>query len=143
MAFDRKAYMHRWNRDPEKVAIRKAAHKKYRDRPEIKEKMRAWQRARNATPKGRAQQKARQLKRNYGMTIDQYNEMAVAQHYRCKICGAPAEEQQYGKLHVDHDHQTDEIRGLLCSGCNTGLGQFKENPDTLELAAAYLRKINK
>ena len=43
-------------------------------------------------------------------------------------------------IHVDHCHDTLLVRGVLCNGCNLGLGQFKDNPDALENAAAYVRK---
>lgn len=50
----------------------------------------------------------------------------------CIICGKPA------KLSVDHDHQTGDVRGGLCTNCNLGLGHFKDNPELLRLAALYL-----
>ena len=51
---------------------------------------------------------------------------------KCLICG-------YGeRLHVDHNHGTREIRGILCTGCNLGLGAFQDNPDRLRRAAQYL-----
>lgn len=50
----------------------------------------------------------------------------------CIICGLPAQA-------VDHDHITKRIRGSLCHRCNMGLGQFRDNPELLELAAMYLR----
>lgn len=53
----------------------------------------------------------------------------------CEICGSTDR-----KLVIDHKHGTTGIvRGRLCHNCNSGLGQFKDNPDTLELAAKYLR----
>lgn len=51
----------------------------------------------------------------------------------CEICGAPA-------IAADHNHQTGEIRGPLCRGCNLGLGQFEDEPDRLRAAADYLER---
>lgn len=81
------------------------------------------------------------LRNNYGMTVDQYDAMLVAQGGVCAICGLP---QKGGKtssvnLHVDHDHATSKIRGLLCHNHNVGLGHFQDDPGLLERAAAYLR----
>ena len=50
----------------------------------------------------------------------------------CVICG------HVGRLNVDHDHETNEIRGMLCHKCNTGLGMFMDDPDLLEFARIYL-----
>ena len=56
----------------------------------------------------------------------------IATTFSCTICG------QGGDLVVDHDHQTNKIRGMLCNHCNRGLGHFKDNPHLLEYAKIYL-----
>jgi hypothetical protein len=63
------------------------------------------------------------IKRNYGITQKQYNELFLKQDGKCSICGTHQNELKY-KLCVDHNHTTDEIRGLLCKRCNTVLGQL-------------------
>lgn len=75
--------------------------------------------------------------RKYGLSSEQFEAMLIAQQGRCQICNDPFE----GRLDpaIDHCHANDQVRGLLCSTCNTGLGQFKDSPKLLELAAAYLR----
>lgn len=78
-------------------------------------------------------QKDRKLQERYGLTLVQYNEMCLKQEQKCKICGIEQ------KLHVDHDHLTGKIRGLLCNGCNRGLGFFSDNMAALEKAAQYLK----
>lgn len=55
----------------------------------------------------------------------------------CAVCGKPPTEQ---RLSVDHSHETGEVRGLLCNNCNSGIGRFKDNPETLVAAAVYLMK---
>lgn len=60
--------------------------------------------------------------------------MAESQGWACKICNRIPE----NKLHVDHCHETGKIRGLLCGGCNVGLGHFGDDPERLKYAAAYL-----
>lgn len=77
----------------------------------------------------------------YGITYFDYQVMYGNQNGRCAICGCGpnGNGKQYGRLSIDHDHDTNEIRGLLCSTCNSGLGMFKDDPYLLELAADYLR----
>jgi Recombination endonuclease VII len=77
------------------------------------------------------------LKKYYGLTIDQYNLLREKQNYRCDICLVHESETQNG-LHVDHDHKTGRVRGLLCHLCNTMLGKI-ENKDLLERVNAYLK----
>jgi hypothetical protein len=77
------------------------------------------------------------LKRKYGITLDQYNEMHKKQNGRCAICGR--NEKELGHvLRVDHHHGTCKVRKLLCIGCNTGIGNFQENPSLLQRAISYL-----
>jgi hypothetical protein len=56
----------------------------------------------------------------------------------CMICGAGSAPGIKAKLHVDHDHRTNEFRGVLCEGCNHGLGKFYDDPVLLHAAADYL-----
>jgi hypothetical protein len=58
--------------------------------------------------------------------------MSEAQDGRCAICKLEK------KLYLDHDHQTDEPRGMLCSSCNTALGKFRDDPIILMSAINYL-----
>ncbi|MFF4581359.1 endonuclease VII domain-containing protein [Streptomyces sp. NPDC001389] len=79
-----------------------------------------------------ARGRAGHLKRSHGITEAQRDEMITAQGGVCVICRmAPAE-------HVDHDHQTGKVRGVLCFSCNAALGQFKDRPDVIRRAAAYV-----
>lgn len=58
---------------------------------------------------------------------------------RCAICGVAEEEAPKGRLYADHDHETQQIRGLLCGQCNSGLGMFKDDPNVLIIAIEYLK----
>lgn len=81
------------------------------------------------------------LKCKYGITREQYDTMYRDQDGRCAICGRSSDE--FAKsLAVDHDHETRRVRGLLCPKCNTGLGNFADNVDSLKSAIEYLEKIN-
>lgn len=75
------------------------------------------------------------LKSKYNLTLEEYNQMSEAQNHRCKICG---KESKNKRLAVDHCHITGRVRSLLCSNCNTGIGQFKESPMILQSAMNYL-----
>lgn len=72
------------------------------------------------------------LKR-YGITVEQYDSMLAEQNGRCPLCGDKPK-----RLFVDHCHKTNEVRGLLCSNCNTVLGMVKENPRTLKMMILFL-----
>ena len=70
--------------------------------------------------------------RTYGISVEDVDAMLASQHGVCAICQtAPA-------IHVDHDHQTDKVRGLLCFRCNAALGQLGDDPLVLRRAARYV-----
>ena len=75
------------------------------------------------------------LKRRYGLTPAAFQRLWEAQGGECAIClTRPAD-------HVDHDHETGRIRGLLCFNCNGGLGQFGDDSMRLAMAVAYLHRV--
>lgn len=90
------------------------------------------------TEKRKQQRRNSVLKKNYGITLADYNKMLGSQSGRCAICGT-CDPKGRGAFHVDHCHKTTKVRGLLCSSCNTALGHFKDDPQTLERAVKYLR----
>lgn len=73
----------------------------------------------------------------HGISEEQYQEMENSQRGLCAICRRACD--VVGTLSIDHDHETGRVRGLLCKRCNSGLGFFRENPDLLIWAGAYLR----
>lgn len=75
----------------------------------------------------------------YGLTVEEFEEIERQQGGVCRICQCPPTGRRNGgRLHVDHDHETGEVRGLLCYHCNNGLGRFKDDPELLRSAAKYL-----
>lgn len=78
------------------------------------------------------------LKRKYGISSEQRNEMIKVQDNKCAICGRPPT--QGRKLHVDHDHKTNKIRKLLCFSCNAIIGLAKEDTDILYAVIKYLNQ---
>jgi hypothetical protein len=81
---------------------------------------------------------ASNLKR-YGITLADYDQMLKRQKGVCAICKKPETHSRQRRLSVDHNHETGEVRGLLCARCNRALGMFNDNPDLLRSAARYLR----
>jgi hypothetical protein len=74
------------------------------------------------------------LKREYGITLEDYSRMQKEQNGLCMICGKKS------KLVVDHCHKTNKVRGLLCSKCNSGLGMFNDSILSLNYAIKYVRR---
>lgn len=88
--------------------------------------------------------KANNLRRQFGLTLADYERMGEVQQWRCAVCnGFETTKDKDGgprRMPVDHDHKTGKIRALLCTQCNRGLGLFSDSIEKLEAAAAYLRK---
>lgn len=80
-----------------------------------------------------ALQDLEQRARHYGTTLTHLSRLRKTQREHCAICW-----ERISKLSVDHDHATGEVRGLLCSTCNSGLGMFKDSPRLLAAAIIYL-----
>jgi hypothetical protein len=82
------------------------------------------------------------LKNKFGITPDQYQKLLSKQNNLCAICKRTREEVSKNKksFAVDHDHKTGNIRGLLCTRCNPGLGFFEDNVQTLLNAIEYPSK---
>jgi hypothetical protein len=127
------------------LAARKA---KYRENP-AKEiaRVRAWRRKhreqfneyqREYRVRRAAEIREGHLRRTFGLTQADYDELLAAQGGGCAVCGEPPPEGR--SLHVDHDHATGRVRGLLCFRCNGGLGQFSDDPERLVTVIDYLTR---
>lgn len=128
---------------------RKAYMRAYRAQPETKNRERERQRecrkdpafrarAAEAAKKCRSRPEWKEWKTNYdrerrhGMSPEAFCALAESQGRKCLIC------KRERQLHVDHCHETNRIRGLLCNQCNVGLGSFRDSPSLLRAAAGYL-----
>ena len=78
------------------------------------------------------------VKRTYNLTFEGYEQLLEKQNYCCAICESKISSKRTSRLFVDHCHATLVVRGLLCSSCNHGLGQFKDSPKLLQRAIQYL-----
>lgn len=86
------------------------------------------------------------LRKNFGIGIEEYNIMLAKQSCRCAVCGKTESRKLpngiSAKLSVDHDHKTGKIRGLLCCKCNFAIGHLDDNPYLCERAMHYLLSTN-
>ena len=92
------------------------------------------------SPEGRQRNREVHLKRKYGITLAEYDEMFDEQNGRCGICGTEEAGSKYKHFAVDHCHDSGAIRGLLCSNCNRGIGLLGDNLKDLSKAVLYLAK---
>lgn len=88
----------------------------------------------------------RELRKNFGISLVEYREKLAQQNGVCAICGSDEVAERNGKplaLAVDHDHNSGDVRGILCIACNTGIGKLKDSPSLLRAAADYLEQHGK
>lgn len=80
------------------------------------------------------------LRRTYSLTLENWNKMFDEQNGVCAICERACTTRK--RLAVDHDHETGQIRGLLCNRCNISLGGFKDSLTLLQKAVKYLQQFS-
>lgn len=80
--------------------------------------------------------RADHLRRKFDLTLAEYERMLERLDGGCRICGRPPGDRI--SLHIDHDHGTGDIRGLLCVRCNNAIGLLRENPDLMRRAIRYV-----
>jgi len=123
-------------------AYKSEYHQKHKS--EIQAKVKAWRKANPAARKAARRRYFRRpngklalmrsfYKTRYGLTLERFEAMIVEQDGCCAICGRKPK-----RLHVDHDHASGQVRGLLCGPCNRGIGLMQESPDVLSNAIRYL-----
>lgn len=119
--------------------------RRIRDMPEAERKARyarsnATTRERKGKdPEYRRRYNVTQNARRFGVTVAEYEELLTRP---CDICGSVDDgSTRKRRLHVDHDHKTNKIRGVLCMNCNTALGKFRDDPELLRRALNYLGRL--
>jgi Recombination endonuclease VII len=106
-------------------------------KPCLLQKTQKW---RNNNPEELLQSQRRtRRKREYGVTREDYNKMLLEQNNECAICQISIGHE----ASVDHDHDTGQVRGLLCRNCNVGIGMLQDNSKILKSATKYLEKYGK
>ena len=83
----------------------------------------------------KAQNRKHNLRRFYRMTVDEYDAKLAEQGGVCAVCASPPGRV---RLAVDHEHRTNQVRGLLCELCNRSLGLMRDDPVLLRAAADYI-----
>lgn len=119
----------RWRLSPNGKAWRKA----YEQRPEVK----AYRSLASKRPKNKEAIRKWELRRDFGITLEEYDQMFKNQGGLCAICYKP--DSAGKRLSVDHCHTTRKVRGLLCGNCNRALGLFKDSLDRIRKAIKYLK----
>ncbi len=127
---ERRVQYYQDNRD-EQLAKKRDWRRKYPEKPaELQERRRA---------------NRKSLLKRRGLTPKQYEAMLEVQQGLCAICQKPETQFRHGRLQelsVDHDHESGEVRALLCGHCNRMLGLAGENPEVLRVGADYLESYS-
>lgn len=120
--------------DEQLKANEKARSRRYYEANKEKCFERAKKHLKGITADGVSRSREYTLRTRYGITQSQYNEIVEKQESKCAICSKER------KLYVDHCHETNKIRGLLCHQCNTSLGLLQDNTEILQSAIDYLKR---
>lgn len=126
---------------------------KYRQKPEKRKqariRSRLWHKNNKEYAKKRKQlcydatkQRVNKLKKFYGLTQQNYDDLLKKQMSCCAICKTNKATKKGGNFPVDHCHKTGKIRGLLCHLCNRGLGMFKDDLTLLQKAVEYITQTS-
>ena len=130
----------RYNEKHRDEVNRKSLERYYADHETNKTRLRERAKVYRAANRDRVNELARlqRIEKKYGLTPEQYAQMLFEQGGKCKICNELPD--TGSKLVVDHDHMTGNVRALLCSQCNSGLGMFQDSSETLYSAVYYLQE---
>lgn len=115
----------------------------YKNRAKRLQQMKDYHKKHTQLKPSPAKKRKRDLKYKHGLTVKEYNQMALKQRGLCAICQQEETVKQGGtirRLGVDHNHKTEKVRGLLCCNCNGALGLLKDNIKIVKRALQYLKK---
>jgi hypothetical protein len=84
----------------------------------------------------------RRLFKTYGLTTEDWNKLLESQNYSCAICKRDLKQEITKHIHVDHNHETGKVRGMLCHQCNAAIGLLREDKDIILSSLNYLEKHN-
>ena len=73
--------------------------------------------------------------------LNDYDQMLIQQNGKCAICDTENPSGRWDRFCIDHDHETGQVRALLCNGCNQAIGYLNDDPNLLEKAADYIRNF--
>lgn len=98
---------------------------------------------RKAEQRNKEKRRAQRLKRYYGISFAEYQDLIEQQKGLCKICGRDPLKVflRSSSYCVDHDHETGKVRGILCGKCNAALGMLQDSPEILRKAAEYIESF--
>lgn len=121
-----------------------------KNRKHVREYAKTYGKAKQKDGAARCLAKNRELKHKYhGFTLAQLEQMIQAQNKKCACCFDSLPKEQVFEdgntlpsrfIRLDHDHETNQIRGVLCHHCNSGLGMFRDSPERLQNAIDYLKR---
>ena len=89
-----------------------------------------------------SQKKEYHLMIKYGLSMSDFNNLLLAQNNRCAICNEPLDLTNSYRIHIDHNHLTGKVRGILCNKCNLAIGLLRDNPEYTKRATEYLERNN-
>lgn len=121
------------------------AHRKYATPADKRAAGRIRERAMRAADPDRFSRKNREymLRTKYGLTLEQRDDLLAAQAGKCALCSTPIAFSGKGlkAAHIDHDHASGRVRGILCGFCNTSLGRLGDSVERIEGVLAYLHRF--
>lgn len=129
-------------------------HQKFKDDPEFKkaarERAAAWRATEHGKNRGQVWRENNRernaatfrkwyMKKQYGITVEEYDEMLARAENKCEICGVHQKDLKK-KLVIDHCHDTGKLRGMLCHACNLAIGKLGDSYEKVKRATDYLKK---